>query len=446
MKKIGAISGFPEWLPEQKMVEQAYIEAIRKQFELFGFAPIETRAVEPLDHLLQKGETDKEIYVLRRLQAEENGEDSNLGLHFDLTVPLARYVAQNQANLAFPFKRYQIQKVWRGERPQVGRYREFYQADIDVIGQGALPLSFDAEMPLLLHKVMGSLPLPKLTLMINNRKLMEGFYRGLGIEEIGPVLRAVDKLAKIGPEGVRTILVDECKVSHETAGLCLALAQIRTPDTGFVEQVQALGVKHSLLDEGLEELRFVMELLEELPTGSAVANLSIARGLDYYTGTVYEGLLEGHENLGSVCSGGRYDNLVQGGRHAYPGIGVSIGLTRILVPFFAEGLISSFRATPTCVLVALNAEDSRKRSMMVADQLRERGIPAEVFPSPQKFGKQIKYAEKKGIPFVWFPSFDAGEVDRVRDIRTGDQVDAEAASWTPSDEDIDPISLTPPSV
>ena len=442
MKKIGAISGFPEWLPEQKMVEQAYIAAIQKQFELFGFAPIETRAVEPLDQLLQKGETDKEIYVLRRLPAEEGGEDSNLGLHFDLTVPLARYVAQNQSNLAFPFKRYQIQKVWRGERPQVGRYREFYQADIDVIGQGSLPLSFDAEMPLLLHKVMGSLPLPKLTLMINNRKLMEGFYRGLGVEDIGPVLRAVDKLAKVGAEGVKAVLTGECGMDESTADQCLALAEIRTPDAGFAEQVRALGVEHPLLDEGIEELRFVMELLEDLPRGAVLANLSIARGLDYYTGTVYEGLLEGHENLGSVCSGGRYDNLVQGGRHAYPGIGVSIGLTRILVPFFSQGLISSFRSTPTCVLVALNAEESRKQSMEVADHLRERGIPAEVFPSPQKFGKQIKYAEKKGIPFVWFPAFHDNEADRVRDIRTGEQVESDATTWTPSDEDIQPISLT----
>ena len=441
MKKIGAISGFPEWLPAQRMVEQEYIRLIQEQFELFGFAPVETRAVEPLSQLLKKGETDKEIYVLKRLQAEENTEDANLGLHFDLTVPLARYVAQNQAQLHFPFKRYQIQKVWRGERPQEGRYREFYQADIDVIGQGDLPLYFDAEMPLLLHAVMSSLPIPKLTLMVNNRKLMEGFYRGLGIEDISNVLRTVDKLSKIGAEEVSAQLVSNLGLTLDVADKCLALARIRTPDATFSDAVRDLGVVHPLLEEGIEELCFVMDALGSLPKGSVVADLSVARGLDYYTGTVYEGLLEGHESLGSVCSGGRYDNLVQGGRHAYPGIGVSIGLTRLLAPFFNKGLIPVARHTPTCVLVALNNEETRGDSMQIVESLRARGIPSEVYHMPQKFGKQIRYAERKGIPFVWFPAMEKGEPDQIRDIRSGQQQEAHREKWEPQAEDLRPVSF-----
>jgi histidyl-tRNA synthetase len=435
MKKNAAISGFPEWLPAQKMIEQEYIRKIREQFELFGFAPIETRAVEPLTHLLKKGETDKEIYLLRRLQAEEGAGDSELGLHFDLTVPLARYVAQNQSDLQFPFKRYQIQKVWRGERPQEGRYREFYQADIDVIGQGNLPLYFDGEMPILLHAVMSSLPIPPVTIMVNNRKLMEGFYRGLGIEDIQTVLRIVDKLSKIGPAEVKSQLMKAVEVPESVAEKCLELAKIQRPDASFEADVRGLGVEHPLLDEGIAELSFVMKMLERLPKGAAVANLSIARGLDYYTGTVYEGILEGHESLGSVCSGGRYDNLIEGGRHTYPGVGVSIGLTRILVPFFAKGLLPSVRNTPTCVLVALVSEEGREKSMEVAESLRSRGIAAEVYHLPQKFGKQIRYAERKGIPFVWFPGMESNQEHEVRDIRSGEQTTAEAAHWNPPEVD-----------
>lgn len=435
MKKQGPISGFPEWLPSQRMVEQQFIDRIREKFELFGFTPIETRSVEPISQLLQKGETDKEIYLLRRLQAEEGGGDSDLGLHFDLTVPFARYVAQHQSELNFPFKRYQIQKVWRGERPQVGRYREFYQADIDVVGQGTLPLFFDAEMPLLLHTVLSSLPVPPVTVMVNNRKLMEGFYRGLGIEEIQPVLRTVDKLAKIGAEEVVKVLREESGLSEEVARKCLSLAEICEPDASFADQVRALGVSHPLLDEGIEELCVVMNFLSKLPRGAALANLSIARGLDYYTGTVYESFLEGYESLGSVCSGGRYDSLIQGGRHSYPGVGISIGLTRILGFLFSKGKLKSTRKTPTCVLVALVSEETREVSMDVVDALRSRGIASEVYHLPQKFGKQIRYAERKGIPFVWFPGTEETHADEIRDIRSGTQERAEASTWTPTEED-----------
>jgi len=432
MAKITALTGFPEWLPEQRLVEQRLIEQVREKFELFGFAPLETRAVEPLDVLTKKGASDKEIYVLRRLHAEE-GEQSELGLHFDLTVPFARYVAQHRGVLTFPFKRYQIQKVWRGERPQQGRYREFYQADIDVIGEGELPVHFDAEMALLLHEVVSSLPIPKIQLRINNRKVLEGFYRALGIENIGDVLRSVDKLDKIGDDGVRKALIEENGLSDDVAVRCLQLARIRGAGPEVVAQIRALGASHALLEEGLAELSFVMEALRGLPEGAVIADLRIARGLDYYTGTVYEGMFVDHPQLGSVCGGGRYDNLASDEKHKLPGVGVTLGLSRILGFMFAEGALKASRATPTLVLVALNNEEERHACYAAAHQLRSRGLPTEVFHAPHKFGKQIRYAERKGIPFVLFLGENGPE---LKDIRSGAQSVIDLASWQPAAEDL----------
>lgn len=433
MAKITALTGFPEWLPEQRLVEQRVLELVRGKFELFGFTPLETRAVEPLDVLLKKGATDKEIYVLRRLHAEE-GEQAELGLHFDLTVPFARYVVQHRGVLAFPFKRYQIQKVWRGERPQQGRYREFYQADIDVIGEGELPVHFDAEMALLLHEVVSSLPIPRIQLRINNRKVLEGFYRALGLTEIGDVLRTVDKLDKIGEQGVHKALVEENGLSAEQAERCLALARIRGRGPEVADHVRALGASHPLLEEGLEELSFVMRALEGLPEGAAIADLHIARGLDYYTGTVYEGVFVDHPQLGAVCSGGRYDNLASDERHKLPGVGVSLGLSRILGFMFAQDGLRASRATPTLVLVALNSEEERSAAYAAARVLRARGLATEVFHAPHKFGKQIRYAERKGIPYVLFL---AGEgAAELKDIRSGAQTAIDLATWEPPAEDL----------
>ena len=232
--KITPVSGFPEWLPEGRIVEQAMIDQLRRSFESFGYAPMETRAMEPLEHLLAKGETSKEVYGVTRLNQEEDDADPSMGLHFDLTVPFARYVLENRGQLTFPFKRYQIQKVWRGERPQRGRYREFYQADIDVIGSEELPLHFDAEIPVLLNDVLGRLPIPQVNVHVNNRKLIEGFYAGLGIEDVMGVLRVVDKLPKIGPAAVGQVLLSELALSQAQAEQCLALAEINTVDTSFV--------------------------------------------------------------------------------------------------------------------------------------------------------------------------------------------------------------------
>ncbi|MCA9705888.1 MAG: histidine--tRNA ligase [Myxococcales bacterium] len=434
--KIRPISGFPEWLPEQRIIEQRLLDEVRRHFELFGFRPVDTRAVEPLDRLVHQGSTDKEIYVVRRLHADPDQSDDTLGLHFDLTVPFARYTLENRGQLVFPFKRYQIQKVWRGERPQEGRYREFYQADIDVIGQDTLPLCFDAEMPLLVHAITSALPLPPVRIHVGHRKVLEGFYRGLGIEDITPVLRQVDKLAKVGADGVRAQLVQE-GLDATQAERCLALSRLQG-GLEIIEQVRALGVEHDLLEAGLVELHEVLSAAAELPPGAVVADLGIARGFDYYTGTVYEAFLEGMESIGAICSGGRYDDLADAGESArFPGVGISLGITRMLGPLLRREWLVASRRTPTCVLVALDAEHTRGRARAVAARLRARGIATEVFHAAHKYGKQIKYADKLGIPFVWFPGDDDVE-GQVRDIRSGQQVPARADEWEPPPSDLRP--------
>ncbi|HEX5205663.1 MAG TPA: histidine--tRNA ligase [Actinoplanes sp.] len=431
------ISGFPEWLPAQRMIEQRVIDRIRATFELYGFAPLETRSVEPLETLLSKGETSKEVYLLHRLQGDpaDAPSDDQLGLHFDLTVPFARYVVENAGKLVFPFRRYQIQKVWRGERPQEGRYREFLQADIDVVNRDNLPFHYDTEMPLVIGDALGGLPIPAARIQVNNRKVCEGFYRGLGLSDTDQVLRTVDKLDKIGPARVSELLVETAGASPAQASACLDLAAISAEDASFVDAVRKLGVADPLLDEGLEELVRVVETAREHAPGLVVAELKIARGLDYYTGTVYETQLRGYERFGSVCSGGRYDNLASSGKERFPGVGISIGVSRMLGVLFGQRALSVSRSVPTCVLVALPHEDQRVACDRIAASLRRRGIPTEVAPSAAKFGKQIQYADRRGIPYVWFP----GSPDTVKDIRSGDQVPADAATWQPPADDLHPV-------
>lgn len=348
-------------------------------------------------------------------------------------MPFARWVLEHAGHLQFPFRRYQMQKVWRGERPQEGRYREFLQADIDIVGQGALAAHHDVEIPLValdvfrrLHDEIG---LPTATIHVNNRKLSEGFYRGLGIEEPAAVLQRVDKYDKVGPAVVHSLLVDELELSDEQASKCVALAGIHGSDDSFVDEVRALGVQHPMLDEGLDELA---QLVRVANSDGLVVDLKIARGLDYYTGTVYETFLDGSEHLGSVASGGRYDSLASDGKQVFPGVGYSFGITRILAPLISKGRASADRVVPSVVLVAVDHEDTREQSIGVANALRARGIACEVAPKADKFGKQIRYAERRGIPFVWF-----GE-GSVKDIRSGEQVDADPASWEPPTDDLRP--------
>jgi len=443
LARINPLSGFPEWLPSGRIVEQQILDTLRRTFELHGFTPIATRAVEPLGQLLRKGETSKEVYVLRRLQAEDSASgtsDADLGLHFDLTVPLARYVLENAGKLQFPFKRYQIQSVWRGERPQDGRFREFIQADIDAVGAGQLPAHFEIDLPLVIADAFAALAeigVPPIRISVNNRKVAEGFYTGLGLSNVDEVLRAIDKLDKIGSAGVTAELVAG-GATPEQAAACLELAGMNghnTPNAEVIEQARAVarahGAETELFDTGLAELAALVAAADRRAPGVVVVDFKIARGLDYYTGAVYETALVGHEDLGSICSGGRYDTLASDGKATYPGVGLSIGVSRLVARLLSTGLVAASRTVPAAVLVAVNDEDSRTDSDQVAAQLRARGIPVEVSPNAAKFGKQIQYAERRGIPFVWF----VGESHQVKDIRSGEQVPADPAAWCPPQQD-----------
>ena len=455
---LSSLSGFPEWLPAGRVVEQHFIDTLRRTFELHGFSGVETRAVEPLGELTKKGETSKEVYLLSRLQAEPAQASAEadaadpsrqLGLHFDLTVPFARYVLDNAGILHFPFKRYQIQKVWRGERPQEGRFREFYQVDIDVVGDGALPLHHDVEIPLIMHEALSALPIPSVTIHVSNRKVAQGFYQCMGIEDdrLVDVLRVVDKIDKIGADDVAAALVETVGVTRAQAEAALRLAAITGTDPDELRDsvAAALGARqpNGLLRAGLDELSALLRAAARRRPGAIVADLKIARGLDYYTGTVYESFMAGHEDLGSVCSGGRYDSLASNGKRTFPGVGISIGLSRLLARVADARLVEVSRAVPTAVLVAVADEEHRAVSDSVADALRGRGIAADVAPTAAKFGKQIRFADRRGIPFVWFPGAD-GVPDSVKDIRSGEQVDADAATWRPADgADLAPRLLIP---
>lgn len=441
MNKVTAISGFPEFLPAERIIEQHVLDVVREVFELHGFCSIQTRSVEPVERLSAKGaDTDKEIYAVSRLtDGQEQSAEARLGLHFDLTVPFARYVLENAGKLTFPFRRYQIQQAWRGERPQEGRYREFIQADIDVVDVGSLAPHYEAELPLVIADVFARLPLGEYVIQVNNRKIPEGFYTGIGLDRspgVATVLRIVDKLDKIGPDQV-TAQLQQAGASAEQAQLCLALAGIRSTDASFVQQVRDLGVEHPLLDEGLAALQAVVTAGAAAAPGRIVADLRIARGLDYYTGTVYETQLVGYEEWGSFCSGGRYDTLASDGKNTYPGVGISIGVSRLLGLLVGKKLVTSSRSTPAAVLVAVNAEDTRADSAAVAAALRRNGIACEVAPTAAKFGKQIRFAERRGIPFVWFPGADGADAlaGEVKDIRSGEQVAADAGSWQPPERD-----------
>lgn len=447
MSRLAPLSGFPEWTPSERIVEAHVIDTLREVFELHGFGQIETRAVEPLERLGGEAEASKEVYVLTR----RGGENAEFGLHFDLTVPFARYVEERQGHLAFPFRRFQIQKVWRGERPQEGRFREFYQADIDVVARENLPAHLEAEVAVVMARALAALDLPAATMRMNDRRLVEGFYKGVGIADVAGALRSVDKLGKIGPEGVARELAAQ-GVSESAAEAILHLARVKATDASFKEAVLDLWETtptvddddaQRLLGEGLEALGVLVEAVNAAVPGTAVADLSIARGLDYYTGAVYETTLEGHEDLGSICSGGRYDSLVAGG--GFPGVGMSIGVSRLVSRLVSRGMLVATRSVPSAVLVAVTDEESRGASDGIAARLRARGIPCEVSASAAKFGKQIQYADRRGIPFVWFPASaedaaanpDAAD-GQVKDIRSGEQVPASADAWAPPAEDLKP--------
>ncbi len=424
------ISGFPEWLPEYRIVEQHWMDKIRAVFESYGFCNIETSSAEEIDVLTAKsGETENEIYTLARLQADEDDKkDARLALRYDLTVPMARYVAQHFGQLVFPFKRYQMQKVWRGERPQKGRYREFYQCDIDVVGVDDIPLHFDAELPAVLYQAYQALDIPPVTIHISNRKVVTGYLQGLGVTDVGFVTRTLDKLDKIRKDGVMKTLTDG-GLTAALAEKCLAIVEIKSTDASFADKVRALGVSNDQLTEGLNELTFVMNNLKHLPTDAVVADLDIIRGLDYYTGTVLEVRFR-DGNGPSIGGGGRYDNLAGSFiNQKLPGIGVSIGLTRLFGLLLDKGLIAPGPKSPAQILVVLPDEVRRAEAAATAHTLRQKGYNVEMYHRDAKVKNQIAYAEKKGIPFVWFPPFKDGQPHEIKNMKNGEQIQADPATW-----------------
>ncbi|WP_010605701.1 histidine--tRNA ligase [Pseudoalteromonas maricaloris] len=427
-------SGFPEWLPEQRAVELKWLDIIRAKFESYGFCSIETSAVEKVETLLAKGgDADKEIYSLKRLHDIGQEETSKVALHYDLTVPLARYIAINGNNLTFPFKRYQIQKCWRGERPQEGRFREFCQCDIDVLDQESVSVEYDAELPKIIYEIIEQLEVGPVNIHINNRKVLEGFYQGLGIEDITSVISIVDKIDKLGIDMVGKMLSSELSLPKEVVSKCLELATIKTFDNSFLSKIRSLGVESETLNSGLEELSLVLERLSDIPEGVVIIDLSIARGFDYYTGTVYEGKLANYPDYPTIFAGGRYENLVGSFTNKrIPGVGISIGITRIISKLFKENAVKLGPKCPTTVLVAQLPGLESKASRFVAHKLRSRGYNVEVFHDNAKLNKQIKYADKKGIPYVWFPSIN-NDSHEVKNLKTGEQIRTSVMTWLPDE-------------
>jgi len=432
------ISGFLEWLPEVRLVELKWLDEIRDAFESYGFSSIETPSVEEIEVLVAKGgDADKEIYALKRLAAEAGDDDSKTGggrlaLHYDLTVPLARYVAQHFGDLVFPFKRYQMQRCWRGERPQEGRLREFLQCDIDVIDMDEISMHFDAEIPAITLDVLRRLDVGPVRMHINNRKILQGFYQGLGIEDIVGVIRIADKMDKIGADGVLAGLTGELSLNDDVAQKCVDLAMIKTDDVGFAEKVRAFGIDNDVLEAGIEELMFVMLELSHLEKGTVIADMSIARGFDYYTGTVYEGKLVNYPDFPTICAGGRYDNLVGAySRQKLPGVGISIGFSRIFSKLIKEGRLQIGAKCPTDILVACLPGSARNDVSNTAQKLRDRGFKVEMYHEEKSLKAQMKYASRKSIPFVWFPA-NAEQLDHeVKNMTTSEQKKANLDTWLP---------------
>lgn len=423
MAKISKISGFPEWLPEQKLAEDRVVSSIREIYESFGFTPIETPAVELLSSLGSKGVIDKEIFVVKRLKADD-ADEAEMGLHFDLTVPFARYVAQHNSALTFPFKRYQLQKVWRGDRPQKGRFREFYQFDIDIIARNELPLSCDAEVVTVVGLVMETLNFGPFSIRINNRKLLQGLYQAVGLDEQArkSAIIAVDKLLKIGRDGVAAELRKIEGISESAIESILNSTTVQCSAEQLAEKVQGLNLQSESIQEGVQELLTVCELLPASVRSKVTIDLSLARGLDYYTGLIMEIGMDRYPEFGTVVAGGRYENLAGDFcDQRLPGVGVSLGLSRLMELAVSEKLVDTTRKSPTRALVTVLSENDRVLSNEVAQELRNAGLPTEVFYRSPKLGKQIDYADAKGIRYVLFVDSSTREV-QVKDLVTKEQV------------------------
>ncbi|MDY4231732.1 MAG: histidine--tRNA ligase [Candidatus Faecousia sp.] len=421
--KPRTLSGFMELLPAPQMQLERMMQILRETYALYGFTPLDTPLLESSEILLAKGggETEKQIYRFQK-------GDSDLALRFDLTVPLAKYVALHANELSFPFRRYQIGKVYRGERAQRGRFREFYQADIDIIGDGKLDILNEAEIPSIIYTIFRRFGLKRFTIRVNNRKLLNGFYALLGLSgQAGDIMRTVDKLDKIGAEKVRVILIEDCGVSEEQADEILRFIAIRGTNAEVLDALQAWSGKNEVFDTGLAELTAVAAQLSAfgVPEENFAIDLTIARGLDYYTGTVYETTLDDHREIGSVCSGGRYDDLA-----AYytdrklPGVGISIGLTRLFYVLGEQGMLNDALPTAPADCLLLPMTDDLSAAVRLATALRQAGIRTQLYSEQKKFKAKMQYADKLGIPYVIFLGEDEiarGECS-VKELRTGEQV------------------------
>ena len=396
-----------ELLPHEQVGFQRMLDTIRKNFERFGFLPIETPVMELTEILLTKsgGETERQVYLVQSTGAEKQGDAPELALRFDLTVPLARYVAEHESQLTFPFRRYQIQRVYRGERAQRGRFREFYQCDIDVIGKDQLPALYDAEMPAVIHAVFTELGIGKFTIQINHRKVLRGLLESLGVlpEQQSGVLRELDKLDKRGEDHVRQSLRDGFQLSSDSIERLVAFIRLRSSSVDdAVEKLDRQGVSNTAYQEGRNELVQVMRSMVSLgvPERDFALNFSIARGLDYYTGIVYETSLDAYPEIGSICSGGRYENLAgYYTRSHLPGVGISIGFTRLFWQLREAGLLPAAQSSVEALVTLMDA-DSLPYSLALARTLRQGGINTEVVLEPSKLGKQFKYADRAKIRFV----------------------------------------------
>ena len=417
------LSGFMELLPARQAQFDRMVDILKQTYSLYGFTPLDTPLIEASQVLLAKGggETEKQIYRFMK-------GDTDLSLRFDLTVPLAKYVAQNYANLAFPFRRYQIGKVYRGERAQRGRFREFYQADIDVIGDGKLDISNEAEIPSIIYRAFTALGLKRFQIRVNNRKILNGFYAMLGLtEKSGDIMRTVDKLDKIGPDKVKALLVDpEIGLSEEQAEEILKFIAIRGSNAQVIAALQSYRGRDELFDLGLDELETVVKYLAAfgVPESHFAVDLTIARGLDYYTGTVYETTMLDHPEIGSICSGGRYDNLAEYYTDKQlPGVGISIGLTRLFFVLEDQGYLNDGLNTAPADVLILPMTDDLSHAIAMATTLRAAGIRTQIHGEQKKFKQKLSYADKLAVPYALFLGEDeiAAGAASVKDLRTGEQ-------------------------
>ena len=419
------LSGFMELLPRPQQQMERMMDILRRTYSLYGFTPLDTPVIEASEVLLAKGggETEKQIYRFQK-------GDADLSLRFDLTVPLAKYVALHYNDLSFPFRRYQIGKVYRGERAQRGRFREFYQADIDIIGDGKLDIVNEAEIPAIICQTFTSLGLRRFQIRVNNRKILNGFYAMQGLtEKSGDIMRTVDKLDKIGPEKVRQCLLEDCGLTEGQAEEILKFIAITGSNAQVLDALDSYSGRSELFDEGFSELRTVVKYLSAfgVPEERFAVDLTIARGLDYYTGTVYETTLLDHPEIGSVCSGGRYDNLAEYYTdRQLPGVGISIGLTRLFYVLGEQGMLNPELPTAPADVLILPMTEDLAPAIALATDLRGRGVRTQLYTEPKKFKAKMSSADKLGVPYVIFLGDDeiAQGVVACKDMASGEQLKA----------------------